>query len=100
MSTFYHFAESDVDDDTLLQMSIDGSMEQLASVGLESLMSQMLLKTLLWSGRSDLLAALAILEMLAVIMVLMLMRLGQIAWLIVLVSTVTFLVLLLLYQVH
>ena len=27
MSTFYHFAESDVDGDTLLQISIDGSME-------------------------------------------------------------------------
>ena len=34
MPTFYHFAESDVDGDTLLQMSIYGSMEQLASVGL------------------------------------------------------------------
>ena len=40
---FISYTESEVDGETLMELSVSGTMEQLASVGLYSLKKQMLL---------------------------------------------------------
>ena len=49
---FISYTESEVDGETLMELSVSGTMEQLASVGLNSLKKQMLLKKLLRSSSS------------------------------------------------